>query len=150
PTTPVWQYLYKSGPTFSAQIAEVRAALRSLGKMPTAELDRLVSETLDTCSHRVDAWVTSLATRRLQTEMRPAQATGLHLGAYGWLERVVPTARNRFSSLFVGPQLVFVPKQGGGYIHAPSAAMASTAAVLRNAYMTRGGSSTVYAIDLSS
>src|SRR5207253_7540382 len=68
----------------------------------------------------------------------------------GWLERVVPTARNRFSSQIIARRQVLVPKQGGGYIHAPSAAMASTAAVLRNAYMTRGGSSTVYAIDLSS
>jgi hypothetical protein len=149
PGMPVWQYLLQNGPTYSAQITELREALRYLATRPTAELHRLVSETLDTCSHRVDAWVTSLATRRLQAEMRPAQPTGLHLGAFGWLERVVPTARNRYSRTTLRQQ-VLIPKQGGGYIHAPSAAMASAAAVLRNAYMTRGGSSTVYAIDLSS
>ena len=82
--------------------------------------------------------------------MRAHQPTGLHLGAFGWLEQVVPTASSRYTTQTVGGQPVLIPRVSGGYIHAPSTAMATTAAVLRNAYMTRGGTSTVYAIDLSS
>jgi hypothetical protein len=147
---PVWQYLLGQKVNPPALI-EYRRAMGSLSILPTAELDRLVSETLDVCSHRVDCWVTSLATRRLQSEMRPAAAAGLYVGGFGWLENVVPAAIGQYTSQTVNGQPVLVPLHGGGYIHAPSAAMASTAAVLRNAYMSRGGlGSTAYAIDLSS
>src|SRR5262249_8104447 len=127
-----------------------RKTVGVLSKLPCAELDRLVGETLDACSHRVDCWVTSLATRRLQSEMRPAAPAGLHTGGFGWLEDVVPRAATEYTTRTMNGQSVLVPRFGGGYIHAPSAAMASAAAVLRNAYMSRGGAgSTAYAIDLS-
>jgi hypothetical protein len=127
----------------------LRETLKRLANRPTADLDRLASESLDACSHRVDSWVTSVATRRLQSEMRTAQAGGVYVGGYGWLERVVPVAKNLYTSQ-AGNATVLVPRAGGGYIHAPSASMASAAAVLRTAFMTRGGQSTAYAIDLSS
>ena len=146
---PLWQFLSGQA-AFAALITEVRRSLGYLSRLPTAELDRLVSETLDLCSHRVDSWVSSLATRRLQTEMRPANPSGSHVGGFGWLENVVPLARTRYTNQAVGGQSVLIPNFGGGYIHAPSAAMASAAAVLRNAYMSRSGTSTQYAIDLSS
>jgi hypothetical protein len=149
-TTTVWEYLLKSGPVFSTLLAELRTALKRLSALPTAELDRLVTESLDVCSHRVDSWVTSVATRRLQSEMRTSQPNGVYVGGYGWLERVVPIAGSLYTSQAVNGQTVLVPRMGGGYIHAPSASMASAAAVLRNAHMTRGGQTTAYAIDLSS
>jgi hypothetical protein len=31
----------------------------------TAELDRLLTETLDACSHRLDVWATAIATASL-------------------------------------------------------------------------------------
>jgi len=43
-----------------------RNALVELGQLPDAELERLFSETLDLCSHRLDAWITSLFTARLR------------------------------------------------------------------------------------
>jgi hypothetical protein len=147
---PLWQLLSAGQGTVSALITEVRRSLGYLSRLPTAELNRLVTETLDVCSHRIDSWVSSLATRRLQTEMRPANPSGSHVGGFGWLENVVPLARAGYTSQTVGGQSVLIPNLGGGYIHAPSAAMASAAAVLRNAYITRGGTSTQYAIDLSS
>jgi len=61
-------------------VREFRAALDTLAVLPTAELDRLTAETLDTCAYRIDAWVTSLATRRLQA-LRDSNPIGVHLGA---------------------------------------------------------------------
>lgn len=118
-------------------LREHRAALATLATVPTAELSRLFIETLDLCSHRVDAWLTSLATRRLAT-MRRAHAAGLYVGAYGWVEDLRPRTTPR-------------PGTAGGFIHAPSAAHATTAAVLRNAHLTRTGPQRdQVAVDLSS
>ena len=47
-------------------MADVIAALGVLGGLPIADLERLLTETLDACSHRFDAWLTSLATARLK------------------------------------------------------------------------------------
>src|SRR6185295_10323653 len=53
------------------------------------ELQRLCAETLDLCSHRIDAWITSLAARRLW-RMRNERSGyfetlyGSYVGAYGW------------------------------------------------------------------
>ena len=54
-------------------LAEYRQALQQLVGLPTAELDRLFTETLDSCSHRVDAWLTALATRRLADLRTPTR-----------------------------------------------------------------------------
>jgi hypothetical protein len=43
-----------------------RDALIALGSLSDGELERLFTETLDLCSHRLDAWISSLFTRRLQ------------------------------------------------------------------------------------
>ena len=109
----------------SRDIRAFRASLAALEQLPTAELDRLVTETLDICSHRLDAWITSLASKRLG-DMRQQQALGSHLGAFGWVEDLHPDA-NRSG--------VETPDDGG-YIHAPSASHAAAAAILRNAYLT--------------
>ncbi len=56
----------------------------SPGSRPTAAA-LLLGEALDVASHRFDAWVTSLATRRL-SDLRAATPTGVTLGAYGVVE----------------------------------------------------------------
>ena len=89
-------------------------------------------ETLDVFSHRLDAWITSLAARRLD-EMRAVQQSGLVLGAYGWVENLVPRTK--------------VPDQQH-YIHAPSMTHAATAAVLRAGYDSHG--SGALAVNLTS
>lgn len=116
------------------RFAEFRTSLDHLSKLPSAELGRLAAEELDCSSHRLDAWVTSLATRRL-SELRGRGHQGTHLGGYGWVEDLHP--------------------QGGstslGYMLAPSVAQASTAAILRSGHLSRRGSGdTVFAMDLSS
>ncbi|MCU1280135.1 MAG: uncharacterized protein JWM53_3681, partial [bacterium] len=121
-------------PTFWPQLQPYLNNLQALASLSSAELERRFSETLDACSHRLDAWITSLATARLWT-MRSTAATGCHFGGFGWVENVRPASPT--------PSL-------GGYIHAPSPAHASTAAILRNGYLSRGGGGSPYAVDLSS
>ena len=58
----------------------------------SSERRLLLAETLDCCSHRLDAWITSAASRRL-AELRAAGRARDLLGAYGWLERHRPAAR---------------------------------------------------------
>lgn len=121
-------------------VGDFRDALAVLASLPTAELERLFGETLDAVSHRLDAWLTSLATRRLfeRSAGRGQTVTAeVHVGSYGWVENLRPRASSR------APQ--------GGYVQGPSMAHAMTAAVLRNAYLTHaGGAGSPYAIDLSS
>ncbi|HET7474583.1 MAG TPA: hypothetical protein VFJ97_00995 [Dermatophilaceae bacterium] len=69
---------------------------------------------LDACSHRVDAWVTAAATHRLS-----AAAASPAVGAYGYATDLAPRRQPR----------------SFGHIHAPSAAHAATAAVLRSGYL---------------
>ena len=56
-------------------LGEFRAALQRLAGLDTATLQRHLCGTLDLASHRLDAWITSLATKRL-AELRRTQTTG--------------------------------------------------------------------------
>ncbi|HYO38076.1 MAG TPA: hypothetical protein VER39_00300 [Nocardioidaceae bacterium] len=132
-------------------LADFRAALRTLAGTDAATLERHLAETLDAASYRLDAWITSLATRRL-AEMRTARRRGLQVGGYGWVENLRPATP--------GPAVDDVPDEPGplttpaddpGFIHAPSLNQASTAALLRNAHLSHGGErSSPYAIELTS
>jgi len=121
-------------PAFGGSLSPYLGRLATLAGLPTAELARRFGETLDACSHRLDAWITSAATQRLWT-MRQAAPTGCYLGGFGFVENVRPADPG-------APQ--------GGFVHAPSAAHAGAAAILRNGFLTRGGSSSAYDVDLSS
>lgn len=134
---PLGEYLLSdlAAPQYKEPIRNYHAHLEALEGLSTAELERLFTETLDVCSHRIDAWVTSLAKKRIE-EIRAAEPAGCHLAGFAWVENLRPAPPGGFS---------------GGYIHSPSMTHAAAAAVLRNAYLTRGGMSrTEYAIDLSS
>lgn len=126
------------------------AALEALEGLPTAELERLFTETLDTCSHRLDSWITSLATRRLQ-QMREVRASGVHLGAFGWVEDLRPEPGPVQKTTLPDGREAHVRSTNAGYVQTPSMQHAAAAAVLRSAHITRtGGQGTAYAIDLSS
>ncbi|MCP4308892.1 MAG: helix-hairpin-helix domain-containing protein [bacterium] len=87
------------------------------------DIDGLFRESLDVASHRVDAWMTSFATKRLHgIRSQDATSTGLHVGAYGFVENLRPPDEP--------PSL--------GYFHAPSSDQAAAAAVLFNAFLTHG------------
>ena len=85
------------------------------------DLDRLFRESLDIASHRVDAWVTSFASKRLAgIRADEASQKGIHLGAYGFVEDLKPRD----------------DPQSEGYLHTPSTNHAAAAAVLYNAFLT--------------
>ena len=136
---------------------DYRAEVGKLAGLPTAELDRLFTETLDICSHRVDAWLTGLATRRLAALRTPPDgtadpATGVYLGCYGWVldwrpDRPGPTV----TVTAPDGSTVAARTDSDGYVQAPSMLHAATAAVLRSGYAARTGEARQpYAVDLSS
>ncbi|MBE2315697.1 hypothetical protein DVA67_006905 [Solirubrobacter sp. CPCC 204708] len=114
------------------ELMEVHGALRQLISLPTATLGRLTGGVLDLASHRLDAWVTGQATRKL-TALRAKKPAGVRLGGYGVLENVKPTITAGASH---------------GYIHAPSLGQATTAAVLRSGHLAHEGEA--LQLDLSS
>jgi hypothetical protein len=133
------------------RLARFRASFRALEGMPTAELHRLFTETLDACSHRLDAWVTSLATRRLAA-MRATTPRGVWLGAYGWAHDLRPDPPEATVDVTLGDGTTGSARtDSDGYTIAPSMLHAATAAVLRSGYLARSGPAREqYSVDLSS
>ncbi|SCF02364.1 hypothetical protein GA0074695_2930 [Micromonospora viridifaciens] len=113
------------------QAAEIEAqAVNGLGR-----IERLLCESLDTVSHRLDAWLTSLPTARL-AGLRATAPAGLRLGAYGWLTDLAPADAAAQAAL-------------DGYLIAPSLQHATTAAVLRSGYLAHSDRSAL-AVNLTS
>ena len=73
----------------TGSLLEFRESLRHLKTVSATRLERTFAGTLDLCSHRLDAWMTSVATRRL-ADMRRATPTGLLLGGYSWVVNLKP------------------------------------------------------------
>jgi hypothetical protein len=105
-----------SVPVRFPELAGALASLEWLSNRPAEELDRGFRGLLDAYAYRLDAWLTSLATRRL-ADVRTARPAGVHLGGYGWLDDLRPDAGAPTSE---------------GFVHAPSLPQAATAAVLRS------------------
>lgn len=128
-----------------------RDALATLSGASTAELERLLGETLDTASHRLDAWITAFPSKRLE-QMRTGLPAGCHLGAYGWVENLRARPAGSAHPVRLGDGRIAARQDGnGGYVHAPSMMHAAAAAVLRNGYLSRTGADRKqYAVDLSS
>jgi hypothetical protein len=103
-----------------ARLAEFQSATLALVSAPIDQRGIAVAQTLDCASHRYDAWITSLPTRRV-TQLRSSAPAGVLLGAYGWVEGLTPGAATT---------------RAGGYVHAPSLTHAATAGVLRSGYLT--------------
>ncbi len=136
-------------------LSEFRASLNYLKspKIGVAKLEQLLTSTLDLCSHRLDAWITSFATKRL-AEMRQRDPNGVLFGGYGWVmnlkpaDPLTPVATPASED---GP--VFQNPNNPGFIHTPSLAQASTVAVLRSGHLAHAGNQSpndLLAIDLSS
>ena len=121
---------------------ELHGALGDLAGRTGADFDSLFGGALDAATSRLDAWITALATRRLG-ELRTSSTTGILIGGFSWVENVVERGPTDPSS--------------AGYQIAPSLQQATTAAVLRGAYLTHhplGGSAppadAAFTVDLSS
>lgn len=98
------------------------------------EVEGLFRDSLDLCTHRLDAWLVSLATKRLEG-MRERKPEGVYLGAYGWVEDL---QRREAAS--------------DGYIHAPSLGQASAAALLRSGFLSHqdGEGENLFHVNLTS
>lgn len=101
-------------------LAAYRAALAALEPLPVRMLERLLAETLDLCSHRLDAWVTSIAARRLASLRQGTEATGLHLAGWGAVIDLDPEDA----------------RESEGFVQAPSQTHAAAAAMLAGGYLT--------------
>ncbi|MBB2701484.1 UNVERIFIED_ORG: hypothetical protein GGI66_006205 [Rhizobium esperanzae] len=123
------------------------AALAQAAPSP-ATLARLMGETLALNSNRLDAWITSIATRRLET-LRRRKAEGLRIGAYGWLLDLPKQPEDLPRGGAGGAPVK--PARQVGWVHAPSIAQAQTATILRSAELSHGNlDSSVARIDLTS
>lgn len=121
-------------PPDSRVLTDMLASVEFLGRQPADQIERCLRNVLDSFSFRLDAWITSLASRRLAT-MRATKPTGIYVGAYGWLDDLKPSLSG--SSL--------------GYVHTPSLAQATTAAVLRSGHLShKDAEHNAFDIDLSS
>ncbi len=131
-------------------LAQFRAALRILATTEVPALERHLATILDAASHRLDAWVTSLASRRL-AEMRAATPKGISVGGYGWVENLRPTTTGPAVTAPDEPGPLVAAHDDPGFIHAPSLNQAGAAALLRNAHLAHGGDrDSAYAIELTS
>jgi hypothetical protein len=139
-----------------AALGAFRQSLAHLQARDSEALQHLMQGTLDLASHRLDAWITSFATKRLAA-MRASQAQGVYVGGYGWVENLKPLPASAGGGPVTPPPGEQAPlvaqANDSGFIHAPSMAHAATAALLRNAHLGSSGvpkPSGPFATDLSS
>lgn len=129
--------------------------LNFLLTLPDAIRQSLLAEVIDLTTFRLDAWATSLATRRL-ADLRMSQPMGIRIGAFGWVEdvrRAAPLETVPSPTVEIeGPLFHAIGNQG--YVHTPSLTHAAAAAVLRSGYLSHKhqgvGEDSPFAVDLSS
>lgn len=138
-------------PDLQKQIKEFRASLDHLKTLSVDKLERLMTGTLDLCSHRLDAWITSFATKRL-AEMRKTNPTAVLFGGYGWVMNLKPAEAQTKVAVPGEQEPVIQLPNNPGFTHAPSLTQASTAAILRSAHLTHAAAANndLLALDLSS
>lgn len=121
-------------------IASFNESLAFLKDRTAGELGHAFRTTLDLYAHRLDAWITALATKRLD-EMREQAPEGLHLGAFGVVENLLPDSVRPVSQ----------SADSHGYVLAPSLQQAATAAILRSAHLAnRASAAGAFNLDLRS
>lgn len=130
-------------------LPRLEQALRTLAAVPVTRLPELLLEVIDVHSHRLDAWITSLASKRL-AELRESGAEGVRFGCYGWVEDLRPPEPREQLDIELDDVTTTVElSTNDGYIHAPSLHHAATAAVLRSGFLGHPGEES-YAVDLTS
>ncbi len=149
----------------TAELSAQIASLKILATASTAELERLFAEHVDLCSYRYDAWLIGLVHQHLAAQRAAGaanqQGSGLYLGAYAWVEDLLPTKDvvtpvelpASLAAQFPGSAPLMSDAKNGGYIHAPSIPHADAAAVLRAGFIAAQASGTnsgELAVNLSS
>lgn len=131
--------LASRGDPATADLEAFRAAALTVAAANSDVLAPHVADTLDAAAHRVDAWATSLATRRL-AELRADRPTGVLVGGYGWVEGLAPDPGEALAEAVEGePAPLRRALDDPGFLHAPSLHQAEVAALLRNAHLAHGG-----------
>ena len=156
-TKTIREYLESLGKFDGQQVVALGAFRDSLAHLQTLDseaLQYLLQGTIDLASYRLDAWITSFATKRLAS-MRATQAQGVYVGGYGWVENLRPEVATRTEVPAPPGETapIFAHVNDTGFIHAPSMTHAATAALLRNAQLGSDGIPAAdgpFAIDLSS
>lgn len=122
----------KANHMFSQALLHLEAvATRNNGN---ALLSTLMMEVFDLFQHRLDAWATGLAYSRLKESRQENRTHSLHAGYYAMIGRL------RTES---------VSGKNDGYVQAPTSAQATSAAVMRSAYL-RHHDNGAFAINLRS
>ncbi|MFK8008016.1 MAG: hypothetical protein AB8H03_16785 [Saprospiraceae bacterium] len=166
---------YTHYPKETKHLKELKESFTQLSNISTAELELLMAEHLDLCSHRLDAWILGMFKKRLSLlrEKTPKLGAEIYLEDYGWvkdernhspnLDSIYLGAYGWVLNLEPGGNVLQVNSQGypsgapqvdpenQDFIHAPSLNHALTAALLRNGYMSKGGvENSILEINLSS
>jgi hypothetical protein len=123
-----------------AALGDYRASLAHLRTLDAERLQFLTQGALDLASHRLDAWITAMATKRLAA-LRAVQPQGLYVGGYGWVENLqaAPPLTPVATPPAGEPAPLFAQRADTGFIHAPSLTHAAAAALLRNAHLGADG-----------
>lgn len=128
----------------AAGIKEIRSALKTLAPLSTARLERHLTDHIDLCSYRLDAWQTGLFYRKLE-QKRSARPTGLYIGAFGWVHDLQPEDRVPLPTAAIPEKLrpengapVFKLRQNAGFVHTPSLNHATAAGLLLAGHHNHG------------
>ena len=159
----------------TTDLSDQIAAIERLVDQSTIRLEGAFAGHVDTLSYRLDAWLLGLVNlqlglmRGLSPGGGPQLAgggaaseggprTGVHLGAFAWLEDLRPDPGTRtpvqldddLAADFTGPGLspLTSDSTNEGYVHAPSLNQAVAAAVLRSGYAA--GSDALLGVTLTS
>lgn len=103
---------------------------------PWSKLQQAFAQVLDINAYRLDAWVTSAATRLL-AQHRQKDPEGLQLGVFGWVEDLKRDDTSAIAHTRDGLTTYHdtYPEDGGGFIHAPSTTQATAAALAKSAFL---------------
>jgi len=119
-------------------LKNVKDALNILKDLSTADLECAFTEHLDLCSYRLDSWKQGVVNQRLR-DQRAATSEGIYLGAFAWVEDLTPSPLaavpvDKVPEGYANDSSLKYDIKNQGYIHSPSVAHATAAAVLRSGY----------------
>lgn len=154
---PIGDYILKlRGNSEAAKnLKEMREAMAALASLSTAKLHKHLTDHIDLCTYRLDAWEMGLFYRKLLS-MRKDSPEGIYLGAYGFVENLQASPK----SVITVPDAL-KPADGkpvhkltnnAGFVHTPSLNHATAAGVLLSGYHNHASKSdpSPFSVNLSS
>lgn len=112
--------------------------LKALAPLSKGKLERALTDHIDCCSYRIDAWIQGMYAHQIRTQRQKTDGSwskGLFAGAYGYAENVKAASS----------------ADSHGYILGPSQNHAAAAAILKNAQLSyKDNAENPFTINLSS